>query len=67
MKPLSGGKAIVLESELNCSLQDGPVQAQDLILSRVFSLGDNDDFVTTATSGLHQNPPLQRTARHLKE
>ena len=56
----------MMESELNCSLQDGPVQDQDLILSRVFSLGDNEDFVTTATSGLHQNPPLQRTARHLE-
>lgn len=56
-----------MESELNCSLQRGPIQAQDFIWSHVFSLGDNDDFVTTATSGLHQNPPLQRTARHMKE
>lgn len=66
-KPLSGGKAIVMASEFNCSLQDGPVQAQDLFLSCVFSLEDNNDFVTAATSGLHQTPPLQRSARHLKQ
>lgn len=57
----------MMESELNCSLQHGPIQAQDFILSHVFSLGDNDDFVTTATSGFHQTPPLRRTTRHLKE
>lgn len=57
----------MMESEFNCSLQHGPIQAQDFILSRLFSLGDNADFVTTATSGLHQNPPLQRIVRHLKE